>query len=47
MIMDDPFIKSDRSRLKLQLTALLSIAAAGRQIIYITAKEEVRQLLRP
>jgi|LSQX01.2.fsa_nt_gb DNA repair exonuclease SbcCD ATPase subunit len=47
MIMDDPFIKSDRSRLKQQLTALLSIAAAGRQIIYITAKEEVRQLLRP
>ena len=47
MIMDDPFIKSDQTRLKQQLETLLSIAAAGRQIIYVTAKDEVRQLLRP
>ncbi len=45
LIMDDPFIKSDDARLRRQLQTLLQIAAAGWQILYFSAKEEVREAL--
>ena len=44
-IMDDPFIKSDAERLQQQIELLGSIADSGWQIIFFTAKEEVREAL--
>jgi len=44
-IMDDPFIKSDKARLALQLNLLLKITEWGWQVLYFTAKEEVRTFL--
>lgn len=44
-LMDDPFIKSDIWRLKNQLNILKKLAGDGWQIIYFSAKEEVKQLL--
>jgi exonuclease SbcC len=45
-IMDDPFIRADTERLQKQLDILKSISESGWQIIYFTAKDEVRQALR-
>lgn len=45
-ILDDPFLKSDRQRLKRQLEALLEFARRGWQIIYFSAKEEVQTALQ-
>ncbi len=44
-IMDDPFIKSDAVRLQEQVKMLGRIADAGWQIIFFSAKEEVREAL--
>jgi len=44
-IMDDPFIKSDAERLQEQIELLGSIADSGWQIIFFTAKKEVREAL--
>ena len=44
-IMDDPFIKSDKARLKRQIDLLKKISALGWQIIYFTAKDEVKEIL--
>lgn len=44
-IMDDPFIKADSLRLRAQGGVLREVAAAGWQIIYFTAKDEVRDML--
>ncbi len=44
-IMDDPFIKADLQRLHQQLKMLLELANQGWQIIYFSAKEEVRSFL--
>jgi len=44
-IMDDPFVKSDKGRLKKQINLLKKISELGWQIIYFTAKDEVKQLL--
>jgi len=44
-IMDDPFVKSDMDRLKKQIKLLKKISKTGWQIIYFTAKDEVRELL--
>jgi exonuclease SbcC len=44
-IMDDPFLRSDSARLGRQLEALQRIAALGWQILYFSAKEEVKQHL--
>ncbi|KUK79713.1 MAG: Uncharacterized protein XD95_0184 [Microgenomates bacterium 39_7] len=41
-IMDDPFLKADQVRLKKQLQMLLELSVDGWQVIYFTAKEEVR-----
>ncbi len=45
-IFDDPFLKSDLGRLKRQMDLLLEIAQSGWQIIYFSAKEEVRDTLK-
>jgi len=44
-IMDDPFIKADIKRLKEQLEILKRICDSGWQILYFTAKDEVREIL--
>jgi hypothetical protein len=45
-IMDDPFIKADKGRLQKQVNILSRISKSGWQIIYFTAKDEVRDILR-
>lgn len=44
-IMDDPFIKADKNRLKQQLDMLLDLSKKGWQVIYFTAKKEVEDYL--
>jgi len=44
-IMDDPFIKADIDRLAKQLNVLKRISEDGWQILYFTAKEEVKDAL--
>ena len=44
-VLDDPFIKADKERLERQLDILKRISESGWQIIYFTAKDEVRKLL--
>lgn len=45
-IMDDPFIKSDRKRLERQMNILTKISQSGWQILYFSAKDEVRDVLK-
>ncbi len=45
-IMDDPFIKADKERLAKQMDILKKIAESGWQILYFTAKDEIRDLLK-
>ncbi len=45
-IMDDPFIKSDKERLQRQLDILRELSKSGWQIIYFSAKDEVRDVLK-
>jgi DNA repair exonuclease SbcCD ATPase subunit len=47
LILDDPFIKSDRGRLDSQLTLLREAVAGGWQVIYFSAKEEIKAALTP
>jgi len=44
-IMDDPFVKADRERLAKQVDLLRHIRDRGWQILYFSAKEEVKQAL--
>ena len=44
-IMDDPFVKADAQRLRRQVEMLLGIVEQGWQVLYFTAKEEVRDAL--
>jgi uncharacterized protein YhaN len=44
-IMDDPFVKADPDRLKTQLNKLKGIAKLGWQILYFSAKKEVKEEL--
>jgi len=44
-IMDDPFVKADAVRLERQLEVLRRIVKAGWQVLYFTAKAEVRDAL--
>ncbi len=46
-ILDDPFLKSDRERLQRQMEMLTESAARGWQIIYFSAKDEVKEVLEP
>jgi len=45
-ILDDPFIKSDYERLKIQIDILKKISSSGWQIIFFTAKKEIREILK-
>lgn len=45
-IMDDPFIKADKKRLKEQIDILKKICDSGWQILYFTAKDEVKEVLK-
>jgi len=45
-IMDDPFVKSDEIRLKRQIKMLMNISKMGWQILYFSAKGEVRDSLK-
>lgn len=45
-IMDDPFIKADKERLAKQMDILKKISESGWQILYFTAKDEVKDLLK-
>ncbi|TKJ48118.1 hypothetical protein CEE34_00060 [Candidatus Aerophobetes bacterium Ae_b3a] len=45
-IMDDPFIKASPDRLKRQMKMLKRISSSGWQIIYFTAKGEVKEALK-
>lgn len=42
-IMDDPFIKADADRLQRQVEVLRAVSASGWQIMYFSAKEEIRK----
>ncbi len=46
-IMDDPFVKADADRLRRQVELLNRIVQRGWQVLYLTAKEEVRRALEP
>ena len=46
-IMDDPFVKADPARLQKQIEVLRRISQSGWQIIYFTAKGEMREMLKP
>ncbi len=45
-ILDDPFIKADPERLGIQLAMLEEIVAAGWQVLYFSAKGEVKDALQ-
>ncbi len=45
-IMDDPFVKASPDRLKRQMKVLKRISSSGWQIIYFTAKGEVKEALK-
>ncbi len=45
-IMDDPFVKASPDRLERQMKVLKRISSSGWQIIYFTAKGEVKEALR-
>lgn len=44
-IMDDPFIKADLDRLKKQIRMLEKISESGWQILYFSAKDEIKEVL--
>ncbi len=45
-ILDDPFIKADPERLRILINMLLQVAGAGWQVMYFSAKGEVRDALQ-
>lgn len=45
-IMDDPFVKADPDRLQRQIKTLKSISESGWQILYFSAKGEVKNALK-
>jgi len=45
-IMDDPFIKADKGRLQRQIDILRRVSELGWQIIYFSAKDEVKDVLK-
>jgi exonuclease SbcC len=44
-ILDDPFVKASHNRLKVLIKMLKDISKSGWQIIYISAKEEIKETL--
>jgi uncharacterized protein YhaN len=47
LILDDPFIKSDGERLGIQMALLREVVSAGWQVVYFSAKDEVKAALMP
>ncbi|MCL0077979.1 hypothetical protein M1N61_02895, partial [Peptococcaceae bacterium] len=45
-IMDDPFIKADPDRLQRQIEMLRKISESGWQVIYFSAKSEIKYTLK-
>jgi len=45
-ILDDPFIKADEERLQHQIDILRRVSKSGWQILYFTAKKEIRDALK-
>ncbi len=45
-ILDDPFIKADRSRLERMMDILVEISRQGWQILYFSAKDEILDVLK-
>ncbi|NOX37341.1 MAG: AAA family ATPase [Calditrichaeota bacterium] len=46
-ILDDPFLKADRERLEIMMKMLLELSQQGWQILYFSAKDEIREALAP
>jgi exonuclease SbcC len=46
-VMDDPFVKADPARLQKQIEMLKEISQSGWQIIYFSAKGEMREIAKP
>jgi hypothetical protein len=46
-LLDDPFVKSDTGRLTKQLHMLLELSRQGWQVLYFSAKDEVKEILKP
>ena len=44
-IMDDPFVKADPDRLERQIEMLRKIAELGWQVLYFSAKGEIKEVL--
>ena len=45
-ILDDPFLKADRDRMRALMTMLRHLVGRGWQVIYVTAKDEIVEALR-
>jgi len=45
-IMDDPFVKADLDRVKIQIEMLKKISKLGWQVIYFSAKKEIKDILK-
>jgi exonuclease SbcC len=45
-IMDDPFVKADQERLQKQIKVLQRIAQLGWQVLYFSAKDEMKEALK-
>ena len=45
-IMDDPFVKADPDRLQRQVETLKKICKLGWQVVYFSAKGEIRDALK-
>ncbi len=46
-ILDDPFLKADRDRMRALMKMLRLLVGRGWQVIYVTAKDDVVEALRP
>ena len=46
-LLDDPFLKSDRQRLRQQMLLLQDMVRQGWQVLLFSAKDEIRTLLEP
>jgi uncharacterized protein YhaN len=46
-VMDDPFVKADPARLQKQIEMLREISQSGWQVIYFSAKGEMREMVKP
>ena len=45
-IMDDPFVKADLDRVQRQIEMLKKISKLGWQVIYFSAKKEIKDVLK-